>query len=150
MSRLADAVLLLGQHDDRAALGRLVGERGELRRVGELASVTPGAGMNSVAMRLPSVIVPVLSSSSTSTSPAASTARPAHREHVALHQPVHAGDADRRQQAADRRRDQADEQRDQHRDRDDARLPCLPREQPNGGSVTTTIMKISVRPRAGC
>ena len=32
--------------------------------------------MNSVAWRLPSVIVPVLSSSSTSTSPAASTARP--------------------------------------------------------------------------
>ena len=37
---------------------------------------TPGAGMNSVAWRLPMVIVPVLSSSSTSTSPAASTARP--------------------------------------------------------------------------
>ena len=32
--------------------------------------------MNSVAWRLPSVIVPVLSSSRTSTSPAASTARP--------------------------------------------------------------------------
>ena len=38
--------------------------------------LTPGAGMNSVACRLPSVIVPVLSRSSTSTSPAASTARP--------------------------------------------------------------------------
>ena len=32
--------------------------------------------MNSVAWRLPSVMVPVLSSSSVSTSPAASTARP--------------------------------------------------------------------------
>ena len=32
--------------------------------------------MNSTACRLPIVIVPVLSSSSTSTSPAASTARP--------------------------------------------------------------------------
>ncbi|MDR8957034.1 hypothetical protein FEP76_05558 [Burkholderia multivorans] len=40
------------------------------------SSVTPGAGTNSDAWRLPSVIVPVLSSSSTSTSPAASTARP--------------------------------------------------------------------------
>ena len=39
-------------------------------------SSTPGAGMNSVACRLPSVIVPVLSSRSTSTSPDASTARP--------------------------------------------------------------------------
>ena len=35
------------------------------------------------------------------------------REHVAAHEPVHAGDADRRQQRADRRRDQRDEQRDQ-------------------------------------
>ncbi len=40
------------------------------------ASLTPGAGMNADAWRLPSVMVPVLSSSSTSTSPAASTARP--------------------------------------------------------------------------
>ena len=67
---------LLGQHDDAAALGRLVGERRELRRLGQLALGTPGAGRNAVAWRLPSVIVPVLSSSSTSTSPAASTARP--------------------------------------------------------------------------
>ena len=37
-----------------------------------------------------------------------------HGEHVALHQPVHAGDADRGQQRADRGRDQADQQRDQH------------------------------------
>ena len=40
------------------------------------ASVTPGAGRNAVACRLPWVIVPVLSSRRMSTSPAASTARP--------------------------------------------------------------------------
>ena len=39
-------------------------------------SVTPSAGMKATAWRLPSVMVPVLSSRSTSTSPAASTARP--------------------------------------------------------------------------
>ena len=39
-------------------------------------SVTPRSGLNSVAWRLPSVIVPVLSRRSVSTSPAASTARP--------------------------------------------------------------------------
>ena len=39
-------------------------------------SVTPRTGRNAVAWRLPSVMVPVLSSSSVSTSPAASTARP--------------------------------------------------------------------------
>ena len=38
--------------------------------------LTPWAGRNSVAWRSPRVIVPVLSSSSTSTSPAASAARP--------------------------------------------------------------------------
>ena len=37
---------------------------------------TPSTGRSSVAIRLPNVIVPVLSSSSVSTSPAASTARP--------------------------------------------------------------------------
>ena len=41
-----------------------------------MASVTPGAGRKLDAWRLPCVMVPVLSSISTSTSPAASTARP--------------------------------------------------------------------------
>ena len=40
------------------------------------AAVTPLSGTNSVAWRLPRVMVPVLSSSNVSTSPAASTARP--------------------------------------------------------------------------
>ena len=43
---------------------------------------------------------------------------PGHREHVALDQAVHPGDADGREQAADSRRDQADEERDEHDDRD--------------------------------
>ena len=84
---------------------------------------TPATGMNSVAMRLPSVIVPVLSSSSVSTSPAASTARPLIAMHVLAQQAVHAGDADGREQAADGGRDQADEQRDDHGRRErDARV----------------------------
>ena len=37
---------------------------------------TPGAGISSSAIRLPKVMVPVLSSSRVRTSPAASTARP--------------------------------------------------------------------------
>ena len=44
--------------------------------VARAASSTPGAGKKAEAWRLPWVMVPVLSSSSTSTSPAASTARP--------------------------------------------------------------------------
>ena len=38
-----------------------------------------------------------------------------HREDIALHEAIHACDADRREQRADRRRDEADQQRDQHR-----------------------------------
>ena len=38
---------------------------------------------------------------------------PGHGEHVALDEPVHAGDADRGQQRPDGGRDQRDEQRDQ-------------------------------------
>ncbi len=84
-----------------------------------VASVTPAAGKKAVACRLPSVIVPVLSSSRTSTSPAASTARPdmamtffwIMRSMPAM--PM----ADSK--CADRGRDQAHEQRhqDRHRDR---------------------------------
>ena len=75
--------------------------------------------MNSTAWRLPSVIVPVLSSSSTSTSPGRFDGAARHGDHIGLNHAIHAGDADGRQQAADRRRNQADQQRDQdgHRDR---------------------------------
>ena len=47
-----------------------------MAHVASWASVMPGAGKKAEACRLPWVIVPVLSSISTSTSPAASTARP--------------------------------------------------------------------------
>ncbi len=115
----AQAELLLGQHDDAAAFGRLVGQRGELGGVGQHPARRRRrpAGTPS-AWRLPSVIVPVLSSSSTSTSPAASTARPDMAITLRLDHAVHAGDADGREQPADRGRDQADQQGDQHRDGD--------------------------------
>ena len=75
---LAQSEVCLGQHDDAAAFGRFVGQRRELRRVGQRrAASTPGARDElDRPADCPSVIVPVLSSSSTSTSPAASTARP--------------------------------------------------------------------------
>ena len=44
-----------------------------------------------------------------------------HRQHVALHEPVHAGDPDRRQETTDRGRDEAHEQRHQ----DDHVLTCI-------------------------
>ena len=78
------------------------------------ASGTPGAGITSVAMRLPKVMVPVLSSSR-----GVHVARRLHRpagggQHVELQQPVHAGDAYGREQAPYGRGDQADEQGAEH------------------------------------
>ena len=68
---------VLRERDDRAAFRRFVGKRREIRRCApHLSRSIPAAEMISTACRLPSVMVPVLSSSSVSTSPAASTARP--------------------------------------------------------------------------
>ena len=73
----AQSVFALGERHDRAAFRRFVGKARRAARPRRDPRVrTPATGMNSVAMRLPKVIVPVLSSSSVSTSPAASTARP--------------------------------------------------------------------------
>ena len=66
----------------------------------------------------------------------------AHGEHVALHEAVHAGDADGREQRADRRRDQADEEGDEH----DHRLLGAPSRSANGCSVTVASRKMIVRP----
>ena len=114
----ADVVLLLREHDDRAALGRLVGERGELRDLGELARLDAvdrdELGGLAVAERDRAGLV-----EQEHVDVAGRLDRAArHREHVALHEPVHPGDADRREQRADRRRDQRDEQGDQHGLRD--------------------------------
>ena len=72
----AQIELLLGQDHDRAAFGGFIGQGSQLGGIGQALRRDARRGMKSVAMRLPSVMVPVLSSSSTSTSPAASTARP--------------------------------------------------------------------------
>src|ERR1700735_4966341 len=62
-------------------------------------------------------MVPVLSSSRTSTAPAAFTATRGGDD-IGCHHAAHAGDADGRQQTADGGRNETDQQRDQHGDRD--------------------------------
>ncbi len=74
--RRRHAVAAFRQRDDGAALRRLVGEAGQQRGLRQRVFRDAATAMNSSAMRLPKVMVPVLSSSSVSTSPAASTARP--------------------------------------------------------------------------
>jgi len=110
----ADAVFLLGQHHDRAALRRLVRQRGQLCRVGEIAlaharqrqelrrlAVAEGDGAGLVEQQRVDIAGRL-----------DGAAR--HGEHVEAHEPVHAGDADRRQQRADGGRDEGHEQSDQH------------------------------------
>ena len=112
--------VLLGQHDDRAPLGRLVGERGQLRGLGQLGLGDAGHREErrrlAVAERDRAGLV-----EQQHVDVARGLDRAARqREHVAAHEPVHARDPDRRQQRADRGRDERDEQRDQDGDRDRA------------------------------
>ena len=109
---------MLGEHDDGAAFGSLVGEGGQLRGVGEALhrhsggrkecarhAVAQGDGARLVEQEHVHVSRGLDRAS-------------AHRQHVALEHAVHAGDADGAQQAADGGGDQADQQRDQHGDRE--------------------------------
>ena len=117
---LADVEALLGQHDDGAALGGLVGQRGQLGRVGDLLlgvatdgeevrrhPVAHGDGAGLVQQQCLHVAGGL-------DGPAA------HGQDVLLDEPVHAGDADGGEQGADGGRDQADQQRDQDDHRDGA------------------------------
>ena len=111
---LAQIEALLRQHDDRTALGRLVGERRELRHLGQLELLDARHRQElrrlAVAERDRAGLV-----QQEHVDVAGGLDRAAgHGEDVALHEPVHPGDADRREERADRRRDQRDEQRDQH------------------------------------
>ena len=116
----ANAVFLLGEHDDGASLRRLVGKRGELRRVGKLllAHAEHGheLGRLAVAERDGAGLV-----EQQRVDVAGRLHRPArHGEHVEAHQPVHAGDADGGQQRADGGRNERHEQRHENDDRDRA------------------------------
>ena len=113
----ADAELL-GQHHDGAALGRLVGQRGELGGVGELLHGDSRHGEELRRLAVAERDGAGLVEQQRVDVAGGLDGAPGHRQHVVAHEAVHAGDADRREQTADGRRDEADEQRDQHRDRD--------------------------------
>ncbi len=111
----AQAVFLLGQHDDRAPLGRFVGKAGQLSGICQFAFVdsvdryefdrlpiaqSDGSGL----VQKQRVYV------------AGSLHRlSAHGQNVVLHHAIHARDADRGEQSADGRRNQADQQGNENR-----------------------------------
>ena len=114
-----DVEPFLGQDHDRATLRGLVSQRGQLGCFGHiLLGMAPDrikVGRHPVAQGDGAGLVQQqgLDVAGRLDGPAA------HGQDVALHQAVHAGDADGRQQGADGGRNQADQQRDQddHRHR---------------------------------
>ena len=115
-----DAVFLLGEHHDGAAFRRLVGERGELGGIGKLPLADAlhrlECGRLTVAERDGAGLVEQQRVDVAGRLDGAAR----HGEHVEADQPIHAGNADRRQQRADGGRDQRHEQRDENDDRDRA------------------------------
>ena len=137
---LPDVEAVLGQHHDGAALGGLVGQRGQLGRVGHVLLAVPAHGIevrrHPVAQGDGAGLV-----QQQRLHVAGGLDRPtAHGQHVALHQAVHAGDADGGEQGPDGGRDQADQQRDQDHHRD----ASLPRSGRTPAGTTTTGRKTMV------
>src|SRR6185369_17197010 len=106
-------VALLREHHDRTTLGGLVGERGELRDLGELPLVDTGRREERHRLPVPEGDRAGLVEQEGGDVAGGLDRATAHREDVVLHEAIHPRDPYRREQAADRGRDQADEQGDQ-------------------------------------
>ena len=112
----AQVVLLLGQHDDGAAFGGFVGERGELRGVGQPLLADVGGGIELGGLAIAEGDGAGLVEQQGVHVAGGFNGASAHGQHVVLDEAVHAGDADGREQAADGGGNEADQQRDQHED----------------------------------
>jgi len=121
------AVLLLGQHYDAAAFRRLVGQRGELRRLSQLPDGRPCDGRELHGLPVAQRNRPRLVQQEHVDVACGFNRSSRCGDHIAPDHAVHARDADGRQQPADGRWDQAHQQRHQHRDGQRsalARGPC--------------------------
>jgi hypothetical protein len=111
----AQAVLLFRQHNNRSAFGRLVGERRELRGIGHLRRGDPRRGDELGGLAVAERDRSRLIEQQRVHVPGRFHGAPGHRQHIVLHQAVHARNADRRKQAADRSWNETDQQRDEHK-----------------------------------
>ena len=121
------AVLGGAQRDDAAALRGLVGQAGQPGGRGQLGHHrTPGAGMQRGGPPVAEGDRAGLVQQQGVDVARGLDGPPGRGEHVALHEPVHPGDADGREQRADRGRDQADQQRGRARPATAARRSSRP------------------------
>ena len=124
----ADAVFLLREHHNRAALGSLVGERGELRRIGKLLLSYAGHRHELSRLTIAERDGARLVEEQRVDVACRLHRTPRHGEHVEADETVHAGDSDGREQRADRRRNERDEQRHQNNHGDcAASIGCIAR-----------------------
>jgi hypothetical protein len=100
--------------DDRATFGRFVGERRELRGLGERFRDDARRGDEVRRLAVAERDRPRLVEEEDVHVARGLDGSARHREDVVLEDAIHAGDPDRREQTADRRRDQADEEGDEH------------------------------------
>ena len=115
--RRRDVVAVPGERDDRASLGGLVGEARQQHRLRQLLFRHAGDRDELVGHAVAESDRPRLVEQQRIDVARRLDGAAGRGDDVEADETVHAGDADRREQAADRRRDQADEQRDQHRHR---------------------------------
>ncbi len=113
----AEVVFLFGEDDDGAAFGGFVGERCKLRRIREPLGADLGSGEELGCLAIAEGDGAGLVEQQRVDVACRLDRAARHREHVVLHEPVHARDTDRRKQSADGRRNQADQQRDEDEDR---------------------------------
>ncbi len=116
---LAQPELRLRQDDDAPPFGGFVGERGELRRLGDTLGVDPVDGEKRHGLAVPQGDRSRLVQHEDVHVPRRLHGLARHRHHVRLQQAVHSGDADGREKASDRGRDETDQERseDGYRDR---------------------------------
>ena len=110
----AEPVLLLGQHDNRAAFGSLVGQRGKLGGVRHFGFADSGRGEKFRSLAIAKGYGAGFVEQQRIHVACGLHGATGHRQHVVLDQTIHTGDADGREQAADRGGNQADQQRNQN------------------------------------
>ena len=111
--RLREAEIALGERDNRAALGRVVGKARGKRRGGEIFRPHAVDGQELGRHAIAEGDRPGLVEEERIDVARRLDGAAGGRDDVEAHEPIHAGDADGREKAADRRRNEADEQRDQ-------------------------------------